>query len=262
VTNDDPRRPEPHRLRGILALVAIVLATAAGAWALRLLAPAIFSDRESLVAFLQRQGTRAPLALMGLQVGQVLLAPIPGHLLALVSGAVFGPWRGTLYTVVGVGLGSALAMALARLAGRPLVERLAPRGAMANVDRWATRRGPVFFFLFFMLPFTPDDLACFALGLSSLPMLPMLGLSVVARLPGHFASAWIGATATRLSWALWIAIAALAGLIFAFGWRHRQVIEAWMLARIERVEDTGAGRAVDPVPGSHGDHGGDHAHDG
>jgi uncharacterized membrane protein YdjX (TVP38/TMEM64 family) len=248
VTSHDPQPGDRHRARGILALVAIVLAAAAGAWALRLIAPAVFSDRESLVAFLDRQGPRAPLALMGLQIGQVVLAPIPGHVLALVSGAVFGPWRGTLYTAVGVGLGSALAMGLARLAGRPLVARLAPRGAMASVDRWAARRGPVFFFLFFMLPFLPDDLACFALGLSSLPFLPMLGLVVVARLPGHFASAWIGATATHLSWALWIALAALAGLVFAVAWRSRHVIEAWMLARIERVEGRGDRHSNDQGP--------------
>ncbi len=233
-------------LKPVLALAAVAVVAAAGAWLLRLLAPAIFSDRESLVGFLARQGPRAPLALIGLQVGQVVLAPIPGHLLAMVSGALFGPWRGTLYTVVGVGLGSAIAMGLARWAGRPLVERLAPRSAMARINRWAARRGPAFFFLFFMLPFMPDDLACFALGLSALPILPMLGLVVVARLPGHFASAWFGATATRLSWTLWIAMAALAGLVFALAWRHRQAIEAWMLARIERVGGPGGRRPGDP----------------
>jgi len=246
VTSDDSGRDGRHRLRAIFGLAAIVVIAAAGAWALRLLAPAIFSDRESLLAFLDRQGPRAPLVFIGLQVGQVVLAPIPGHLLAVVSGAIFGPWRGTLYTVAGVGLGSALAMSLARLAGRPLVERLAPRGTMTSINRWAARRGAVFFFLFFMLPFMPDDLACFALGLSSLPILPMLGLVVAARLPGHFAAAWVGATATRLPWALWIAIAALAGLILAIAWRHRQAIEAWMLARIERVGDPGGGRPRDP----------------
>jgi len=210
---------------------------------LRLIVPAVFSDRASLVAFLGEQGPRAPLAFVALQVGQVVLAPIPGHLLAIVSGAAFGPWRGMLYTALGVGLGSAIAMLLARLAGRPLVERLFPVGAMVRVDRWAARRGPVFFFLFFMLPFMPDDLACFALGLSPLPILPMLGLVVAARLPGHFISAWIGATATHLSWALWIALAALAGLVSALCWRHRQAIETWMLARIERVGAGPAGSA-------------------
>ncbi len=226
-----------HRLRGWLTLGAIAAAAAAGAWVLRWVAPAVFSDRASLITFLAKQGPWAPLAFMALQVGQVVLAPIPGHVLGIVSGAAFGPWRGTLFTALGVALGSAIAMLLARLAGRPLVERLIPRRAIASVDRWAARRGPLFFFLFFMLPFMPDDIACFALGLSSLPILPMLGLVVAARLPGHFISAWIGATATQLSWALWIALAAAAGLLFALCWRHREAIEIWMLARVERIGD-------------------------
>ncbi len=241
VTDDLSTPGDRHRLRGLLGLAAIALAAAVGAWVLRLVAPTIFSDRTSLVAFLQEQGPSAPLAFLALQVGQVVLAPIPGHLLAVVSGAAFGLWRGTAYTVLGVGLGSAIAMALARLAGRPLVERLAPRGTMTSVNRWAARRGPLFFLVFFMLPFMPDDAACFALGLSSLPILPMLGLVVVARLPGHFASAWIGATATQLSWPLWIALAALAGLAFALCWRYRRPIETWMLARVERIGKKPAG---------------------
>lgn len=223
------------RLRCLGGLAAVAAAAAVGAWGLWAAAPEILSDRAALLAFLEGQGPAAPLVLMALQAGQVVLAPIPGHLLAVAAGAAFGVWQGTLYTVLGVGAGSALAMALARRAGRPLVARLAPPRTMASIDRWAARRGPWFFGALFLLPFTPDDLACFALGLSSLPIVPMLGLAILARLPGHFVAAWLGATATRLPWASWLVLATLAGLAFALLWRHRRTLEAWMLARIERA---------------------------
>jgi uncharacterized membrane protein YdjX (TVP38/TMEM64 family) len=240
--------PRPRRLRLLLALAAATGAAVAGAVLLHAVAPPIFLDRDSLLAFLERQGPWAPLALMGLQAAQVVLAPIPGHLLGVVSGYAFGPWLGAAYTAAGVGAGSAAVMGLSRALGRPLVERLAPRSAIDRIDRLAARRGPVFFLLFFFVPFVPDDLACFAVGLSSLPLIPMVALVIAARLPGHLVAAWIGHSATRLPWAGWIALAALGGLLFALYWRYRGPIEAWMLARIER-SDEHARRTTGTQPG-------------
>jgi len=193
----------------------------------------LFRDRQALQAFLDRQGPWAPLALIALQVAQVVTAPIPGHLLGVVSGLFFGPWLGTLYTVLGVGIGSAIALGLARWLGRPLVESLVPAGALGRIDLWAAQRGPLFFFLFFLLPFLPDDLACFAVGLSPLPLLWMLPLIVLARLPGHFLAAWIGARAERLPLAGWAVVLGLALLALVLYLRHRRRLEAWVLGRLK-----------------------------
>lgn len=250
--NETSRQEQPteggdaRRWPWALLAVTLVLLLAAGAllvWSdLPLLA--IFRDRAALQDFLDRSGARAPLALMGLQAAQVLAAPIPGHFLAVAAGMLFGPWLGTLYTVIGVGTGSALALILARLAGRPLVGRLVPAAQLAQVDRWAASRAPVFFFLFFLVPFLPDDLACFAAGLSPLPLRLLLGIIVVARLPGHFASAWLGATATRMPLAGWLAIALLAVALTAFYWRRRRALEGWLLERIERRGRWAGGRGA------------------
>jgi len=224
----------------LLAAVVVALLVGGSIWLL-LQAPhvSLFRDREALQAFLDQQGARAPLALMALQAAQVLVAPIPGHFLAVASGMLFGLWQGTLYTVLGVGVGSAMAIGLARLAGRPLVGRLVTRRQLARIDHWAASHGPIFFFLFFLIPFLPDDLACFAAGLSPLPVPLLLGIVVVARLPGHFASAWIGATATRLPLAGWVAIIVGAGLLTLLYWRHRRRLERWLIERIQRTGGKG-----------------------
>lgn len=206
-------------------------------WAFRACAPEVYLSRESLLDLLARQDSRAPIALMALQAAQVILAPIPGHLLGVVSGLAFGLWWGTLYTALGVGAGSAIILGLSRWLGRPLAERFVPGKTLASVDRWAARSGPVFFFLFFMLPFLPDDLACFAVGLSTLPILPMLALIIFARLPGHFVAAWVGATARQPPLWGWIGIVIFAALVFVLYWRHRHKIEAWLLVRLEQAEE-------------------------
>jgi uncharacterized membrane protein YdjX (TVP38/TMEM64 family) len=220
-------------------VAAVVFATvllAVGVWLLRAPLAAVFRDPETLRGTLHRYGAWAPLAFMALQAAQVIVAPIPGHILALAAGALFGPWRGAAYSALGVGAGSGIVLVLSRLLGRPWMRRMLPESAQARVDGWATRHGPAFFFLLFMMPFMPDDLACFAVGFSPLPLAPMLGLIVLARLPGHIAMAWLGATAHRLSWIGWVAILAPGAILLLFYARHRRAIEAWILRRLERVD--------------------------
>ncbi len=195
----------------------------------------VFRDPQSLRAFLDRQGPWAPLVFMSLQAAQVIVAPIPGHFLAVASGLLFGLWRGTLYSAIGVGSGSAIVLILARLFGRSIVRHLVRAEALQRIDVWATRHGPIFFFLFFMMPFLPDDLACFAVGLSSLPLLPLLALIILARLPGHFISAWIGATAERVPLAVWALILAGAAVVIALLWSRRESIERWLTRRVEQA---------------------------
>jgi uncharacterized membrane protein YdjX (TVP38/TMEM64 family) len=226
------------RRRGFIA-AAIVLAIALGVlgiWLVRAPLSAVFRDPQSLRATLHRMGAWAPIAFMALQAAQVIAAPIPGHILAIAAGTLFGPWRGTIYSALGVGAGSAIVLLLSRYLGRPWMRRILPERARDRVDVWAARRGPAFFFFFFMMPFMPDDLACFAVGLSPLPLLPMLALIVLARLPGHFVSAWIGATAHQLPWTAWLAILAPFAILLVLYLRHRRTIEAWLLRRLERLD--------------------------
>jgi len=235
---------DPSRIlwRWVAAISAAGL-LAGGVWLLWPVIGDLFRDPDALRRFIQKQGMRGPLLFMALQSAQVMIAPIPGHILAVASGYLFGPWWGTFYTVLGVGAGSAIVMTLSRTLGRPLVVHLVPRSALARIDSWAARRGPVFFFVLFMIPFMPDDLACFAIGLSGLPLVPMVILIVLARFPGHFVSAWLGANARDLPPVGWVILAAGGLIIAAVYWNFRRRLEAWLLAHLPENDLWGRSRA-------------------
>jgi len=154
-----------------------------------------------------------------LQMAQVLLAPVPGHVVGAASGYLFGVLWGTLYSTLGTALGSLVAFALSRKYGRPLLERLVPGDRLARLDARAHQKGLFFFALVFLVPFLPDDIACFAAGLTPIPI-PALMLAVLAgRPPGILVSAWLGAKATGLSavqWVLVLATSTLFALLFLF----------------------------------------------
>ncbi len=64
----------------------------------------------------------------------------------------------------------------------------------------------------------------------------MLGIIILARLPGHFVSAWLGATAHWLSPLGWVILCAGGLMLFALYWRHRSAVERWIMARLPQED--------------------------
>ncbi len=206
----------------ILALLTLV-AAALLIWHQPLLS--FFADRPKVQEFVTRFGPWAPLATILLHVAQVLLAPIPGQVIDAVNGYLFGTAWGTVYSLVGVIAGSSLAMALARRFGRPWAEKMIKREPLERLDSYSRQRGALFFFLVFLFPFLPDDVACFLAGLTPLPLTELIVLAAVGRLPGIFVANFVGANAAALTQtqiALFIAV--LAALALAF-WRYQERVE-------------------------------------
>ena len=67
-----------------------------------------------------------------------------------MNGLLFGPWLGTLYSMIGLISGSWLAMLLARRFGRPLVERYVEPTLISRLDGLVKKHGSVFVFLIFL----------------------------------------------------------------------------------------------------------------
>ena len=192
-------------------------------------------DQARLQTWLASFGAWAPLIAIALNAAQVIVAPIPGQVIGLAGGYLFGIWRGTFYSLVGVMLGTGIVLALTRRWGRPLAARLVPPTQLGKLDRLVASRGELFFFLVFLLPFLPDDLACFAIGLTDLPLARMMMLIAIGRLPGLIAASWFGAYAADITLTAWaILIIGASGLGLAY-WRWRDVIEAALMRWIECV---------------------------
>jgi uncharacterized membrane protein YdjX (TVP38/TMEM64 family) len=146
----------------------------------------VLTSGAELRAFVRGFGVFAPLVLVGLQTAQVVIAPIPGQVLAVVAGYLFGPWWGTLYNMVGITLGSTIAFWLSRRYGRAYVERIVHEDALAWFDGLDDDHTRVALFLFFLVPGLPDDVLCFAGGLTKLPLWQLVVLAVVGRTPAFF----------------------------------------------------------------------------
>lgn len=149
--------------------------------------------RERVTSF----GAWGPIIVIFYHMLQVVFAPIPGQALDIVNGYVFG-WPGIAVSLIGISLGSVLAIWLARSFGRNLVRRLVGEPSMGILDTLLKKTVPVLWFLL-LLPGTPDDLICFALGLTTIRLRRAVAMVILGRAPGVIFAVALGATGQKIS---------------------------------------------------------------
>ena len=81
------------------------------------------------------EGSWGPLVCIGIQFVQVVIFAIPGEITQIAAGYVFGAWKGFLYAVVGIMLGSACNYSFARLVGRPVMEKVLGQRRLERIDK-------------------------------------------------------------------------------------------------------------------------------
>jgi uncharacterized membrane protein YdjX (TVP38/TMEM64 family) len=117
---------------------------------------------------------------------------IPGSLMTLAAGAIFGLARGTLYVFFGATLGSTLAFLIARYLARGAVEhRLENRPRFAVIDRAVAKEGLKIVFLLRLSPVFPYNLLNYALGLTRVSLRDYV-TAAIGMIPGTFLYVYYG----------------------------------------------------------------------
>ncbi len=120
------------------------------------------------------------------------VAFIPGSLLTLAAGAIFGLAEGTALVFVGATIGSALAFLVARYVARGAVERrIADNPKFAAVDRAVGREGFKIVTLLRLAPVFPFNLMNYGLGLTKVKFLHYVAASI-GMIPGTFLYVYYG----------------------------------------------------------------------
>lgn len=112
---------------------------------------------------------------------------MPGSVLVLAGGMVFGPWLGTLLSLVAATLASALSFLLARWIGRTLLLKYVGHTATFQaIERGMTRSGTDFLILTRLIPLFPYNIQNYAYGLTAIPFWRYTLISALTTLPGIF----------------------------------------------------------------------------
>jgi uncharacterized membrane protein YdjX (TVP38/TMEM64 family) len=142
-----------------------VLATVLGA--LVLVGRTLGGQLAAIATWIDGLGAIAPVAFV-IVYALATVAFVPGSILTLTAGAIFGIGAGTLYTLIAATCGASLAFLFSRYAARSLVERrIATHPRFSAIDRAVAREGRRIVFLLRLSPLFPFNLLNYALGLTS-----------------------------------------------------------------------------------------------
>lgn len=193
-----------------------------------------FSNKPRVNNFLASFGPYAPLAFIGMQILQVLFAPIPGEITGFIGGYLFGFGSGFVYSTVGLSLGSLFAFLISRHFGQPFVRRFVGQETMRKFDYLMEHKGAFFSFIFFLIPGLPKDYFCYLLGLSPMHILTFLIISTVGRIPGTLLLTMQGQAIRSEDYRAFFVILGLALLSIVLTIIYRDWIESWLKVKKHR----------------------------
>jgi len=147
---------------------------------------------DPFIAWVESLGVWAPVVFM---LGYIVatVAFVPGSVLTLAGGALFGLLWGTVYVIIAASIGACLAFLIARYLARGWVEKkLEGQPRFAAIDRAIGRDGGKIVALMRLSPVFPFNLLNYALGLTKVKFWHY-ALACLAMLPGSFLYVYYGA---------------------------------------------------------------------
>ena len=123
---------------------------------------------EALREYIESSGNWAVLVFILFQFLQVVILPIPSTVTVMAGVALFGPLKCSIFSFIGIFIGSVLAFGIGRWLGYKVVSWIVGK---EDLDKWLKKiKGKDYLILsiMFLLPLFPDDVLCFIAGLSSM----------------------------------------------------------------------------------------------
>lgn len=123
---------------------------------------------EALREYIESSGNWAVWVFILFQFLQVVILPIPSTVTVMAGVALFGPLKCSLFSFIGIFIGSVLAFGIGRWLGYKVVSWIVGK---EDLDKWLKKiKGKDYLILsiMFLLPLFPDDVLCFIAGLSSM----------------------------------------------------------------------------------------------
>lgn len=181
-----------NRNRGLIRLLALVAVIAGGILIVSFTPLGGYLSREGVARGVEilRGSSLAPIIFVPIYAGAVAVG-IPGTILTLTGGAVFGLWWGTLFNWLGATIGANLAYLLARFLGREgITQLLGARAekwpAMERLDRAVRVHGFRGMLTLRLIPVVPFNALNFGGGLVGMSWPSYAVSTALGILPGTF----------------------------------------------------------------------------
>ncbi|MGD9212190.1 MAG: VTT domain-containing protein [Desulfobacteraceae bacterium] len=186
------------------------------------------TDQVRIEAFIVSFGWAAPFIFIGIQILQVLFAPVPGEATGFIGGYLFGGIHGFIYSSIALSIGSWINFLLGRVLGERYVRRLISADKFARFDKLVRRQGIIVIFILFIFPGFPKDWLCLFLGVTSLPIKFFLIMATFGRMPGTLILSLQGAFLFEKNYLLLFILFGISLLVVVGTYLYRDKLYRWI----------------------------------
>ena len=196
-------RRKALRRRVLIGLVAAAAITALLCWEYLPGLLAWLADARAVRAFVSDHAFVSRLAMLGINIVQVLLAFLPGEPVELASGYAFGFWEGTALCLVASGLATSAIYWATRRWGWKLVGLFFDRSLFDRFS-WlkSAKRLELIMLIVFLIPGTPKDFLTYFAGLTNMRFLPVVLIATFGRIPSIVTSTIAASAVGSGNWPL------------------------------------------------------------
>ena len=125
------------------------------------------------------------LILLAMQFMQIVVAFIPGEVVQMAAGMMYGPWLGAAVVLLGCIISSAFVFAVVHRLGAPFVRDMVPTKYLDKFNAFEeSGKLSIVVFILFLIPAMPKDTFTYLVPLTNMRMRDFLVLSNVGRIPG------------------------------------------------------------------------------
>ncbi len=198
---------------GLIAFFAVMIIAVVLLWPL---IGELFSEGglERVTRDVREAGPAGFLILLAVQFLQIVVAFIPGEVVQVAAGMIYGPWVGALIIFIGCVISSAFIFVLVHKLGMPFVQAMVPEGALQKFRAFErTGKLNMLVFVLFLIPGLPKDVFTYLVPLTDMKLPTFVLLSNLARLPGIVLSTYAASGLATGDYAESIAIFAVTALI-------------------------------------------------
>lgn len=152
-----------------------------------------YYEPEHVKEWIMSFGQLSFLVFIALQLLQVILFFIPGEVVQVAGGYIFGTFLGAALSLFGITLGSVATFLIGRKYGSSLLQKILPQKDYEKTRELIDKpKNRMIIFILYLLPGFPKDVLGYVCGITPIKLKWFIIFSTLARIPGIVISTFVG----------------------------------------------------------------------
>jgi len=151
------------------------------------------ANQESFKEYIENLGWMGWITILTIQVLQIFIAFIPGEIVELLAGILYGPLGGLLICLLGILIGSILIYYTMKLFANKYIvkykEKLKTYSFLSD-----PKKIHIYLFILFLIPGLPKDIFIYLVPFLPIKFYSFLIVSLIARIPSVLSSTIVGSS--------------------------------------------------------------------